>query len=153
MCASSCFSESVDMTSRAPWTRTPSRWYQPSHLFLRTHETKCSTPAYYFLRGLIRLCLLFKKITSKQQQQCKAHKSLPLKPNQRGLGSNAIGGLQSCAALGKTLENQKNKQQKVQTERGKSCSFLVALCKCSQNQPKPAFWCRPLWLSPLYAGP
>lgn len=63
-----------------------------------------------------------------------------------------MGGLQSCVALGKTLENKKNKQQNVQTETGKSRSFLVALCKRSENQLKPAFWSHRLGVPPLYTS-
>lgn len=45
--------------------------------------------------------------------------------------------------LAKLLKKTKNKQQNVQIETSKSCSFLVALCKSSENQLKLAFLVAP----------
>lgn len=49
---------------------------------------------------------------------------------------------------------KKNKKQtaNVQIESSKSCSFLVALCKCSENQVKLAFWEHQLCVSSLFTS-
>lgn len=65
------------------------------------HKKQAQHTSLLLLRGIIRLCLLFKRLQV-NNNSINPHKSPPaLKLNQRGLSNNSIGRFQSCVALGK----------------------------------------------------
>lgn len=69
------------------------------------HKKQAQHTSLLLLRGIIRLCLLFKRLQV-NNNSINPHKSPPaLKLNQRGLSNNSIGRFQSCVALAKKRTN------------------------------------------------